>query len=291
MAFRPFQLKPGEGLRGGLIRIVNRIAKKSATLPDFRTGKAEETIHEARLLIKLLRAIVGMAGTALGKAAGQRIKTCLRAAARSLAGPRDAAVLASTLSKLARKASGNRRQADYILAGEELDRNLTVTDEAAARRKLAVASRYLERTTLLFGRGAERTAPLWPSAAECNCAAARACRKAMKRAFSSGRADDFHDWRKKAKRFFLQLGVMENLPGQRRGAAAGLLNKLQSKLGTHHDLVMLEEHLKKNPAFPNQPDLQWKILRDIRHQRRDLEKELKPLGKKCRRVCAEWLKT
>jgi CHAD domain-containing protein len=291
MVFRPFQLRLGEGLHVGLIRIVNRIAKKSTTLPNFRAGKAENAIHEARLLIKFFRTMVWMARPALGRAACRRVRAPLRAAARSLAGPRDAAVLASTLSKLARKASGNRRRSGYALAGEALARNLTATDEATAQRKLTAAGRHLERADLLFRRGVEKTALPWSSAAERDRAAARSCRKAMKRAFLSGQAADFHEWRKGAKRFFFQLCVMENLPGRSRRQAAGLLDRLQSRLGSHHDLTVLEEHLRKNSSLSVRPDLTRTILRDIRRQRTALEKKLKPLGKRCRRACAEWVKT
>ncbi|MCE0498125.1 MAG: CHAD domain-containing protein [Methylacidiphilales bacterium] len=290
MSFGPFQLRPGEELRPGLIRIVDQIAKKSAALPGFRSGKADEAIHEARLLVKLLRALVWMARPALGRGVGQRIRSHLRAAASCLADPRDAAVLASTLSNLAGRVSGDWRRASYALAAEALSRTLTAPGDGLVRRNLTTSSHHLGQVNLLFRRGAEKTALPWPSATKRGRAAVRSCRKAMKRALSSRRADDFHQWRKKAKRLLFQLRVAEIAPDPSGRKIIELVDKLQARLGDHHDLVVLEEHLRKNSILSNRPNSARNVFKDIHRQKRAIEKRLIPLGRRCRRVCEERLK-
>ena len=290
MSFRSFQLRPGEELRPGLIRIVARIAKKSTALSGFRAGKSEVAIHEARLLVKLLRALVWMARPALGRGACQRIRPHLRAAACCLAESRDATVLASTLSSLARRVSGDRRRAGYALAAEALARNFAAPGDASVRRKLAATSRHLGLVNLLFRRGAEMTILPWPGAVKRNRAAALACCRAMRRAFLSGRASDYHKWRKKAKRLLLQLRVVEVDPDRSMREAIELVDKLQSRLGDHHDLVMLEGDLWKNSFLSNRPDSARNVLKHIHRQKKALEKRLGPLGRRCRRACVERLK-
>jgi CHAD domain-containing protein len=286
MAFRPFQLRPGEELRNGLVRIAALIWKKAGTLPGFRARKGEAAIHEARLLVKLLRALVWMARPALERSTCHRIGRHLRAAAACLADSRDAAVLTSTLSSLSRKSSGNRSRAGYALAREALAEKLAAPGEASVRRKLAATARHLSRAGLLFQRGAEKTARPWPSAIKRERAAARSCGRAMERALSTRRAGDFHEWRKKAKRLLFLLRVTEMAPDPARREAVDLLDQLQSKLGDHHDLVVLEGHCRKSSLLSKRPHSARNVLAHIRRRKTALEKKVERLSRRC--PCLLW---
>jgi CHAD domain-containing protein len=289
MAFRPFQLRPGEELRNGLVRIVALIGNKAEILPGFRAGNGEAPIHEARLLVKLLRALVWMARPALEKSASHLIRKHLRSAAACLADSRDAAVLTSTLSNLSRQASGSRSQAGYALAKEVLAAKLTAPGEASVRRKLAVTARHLAQASLLFQRGAETTPRPWPSMLKRERVAARSCDKAMKRALSTCRAGDFHEWRKTAKRFLFLLRVTETAPGPARRKEVDLFDQLQSKLGDHHDLVVLEGHFRKSALLSKRRHAARNVLGHIRRRKAVLEKQTEHLGRRCHRAGAEWL--
>jgi CHAD domain-containing protein len=171
-----------------------------------------------------------------------------------------------------------------------LARNFATPDDTALRRDLACSSRHLGKVGLLFRRGAEKAVRPWPGAAKRHRAAARSCHHAMKRALSSNRADDFHEWRKKAKRLLLLLRVVELAPDRPMREAIELVDKLQSRLGYHHDLVVLEGHLDKNSFLSQQASAARNVLGHIHRQRAVLEKRLGPLGRRCHRAFARRLK-
>jgi CHAD domain-containing protein len=73
----------------------------------------------------------------------------------------------------------------------------------------------------------------------------RACRKAMKRATATERADDFHAWRKAVKNLWYQLRLIERIVS---GLTAEIeeFRELETALGEEHNLAVFRTRLRRD---------------------------------------------
>jgi CHAD domain-containing protein len=211
-----------------------------------------ELIHEGRLLIKRVRALLWFAHPTLSLAAYARARARLRRAAGLLADQRDLAVMQVTLEQLARKASKARDRAALAQILRSLVRNSAAGEapEKALRQTLQKAMGILRQSVDEIQRGAAGRAA-WPSPSERLAEAFRATRQAGKKARRTGKDADFHEWRKKAKRLLYQLELTQAGPGRRMARAMKRVGKLQDKLGAHHDGVVVEDRLRRLLPVPS----------------------------------------
>jgi len=236
---------PHEKVKDGFARVLGEISVRARSLTRSREPTGE-LIHEARLLIKRVRALLWFARPALGLAAYARARARLRKAAGLLADQRDLEVTQATLEKLARKASKTRDRAALAQILRSLVRNSAAgqAPEKALRQMLQKAVGILCRSAAeIRPHAAGRTA--WPSPSGRLAEAFRAMRRAGKQARRTGKDADFHTWRKKATRLLYQLELTRAGPRQRRARALKRVGKLQDKLGAYHDGVVVEDRLRR----------------------------------------------
>lgn len=233
---------------------------------------AEERVHGARQRLKRARSLTRVLEPALGGEAGD-LRRSLSAAARLLAGARDADAAAASARGLRETVAG-ADDAGFAAVVARLDRTAeeahrTATPIEEVDRRLATIAATVDAAAgpvdgaALFDRALHRTY--------------RKGRKAMRQARSSLATPDLHEWRKQAKGLWhlLRYG-RARLPAEARRLAARL-ERLGDVLGLDHDHAMLAEKLALSP---NGDPALMRQLSIIATERKRLEDEAFALGAK-----------
>ena len=137
-------LHPHESASAGLARIVRQLVEGALALIERPTGEPDEDIHEIRISIKRLRALLLLIRPVVADKSFERENARLRNAARRLAVSRDAAVARKTLLALAKSADGKRERAAFARVLQGFHRTVEppdTTDRGAALREVAAALR------------------------------------------------------------------------------------------------------------------------------------------------------
>jgi CHAD domain-containing protein len=246
-----FQFKRKESVRKAVRRLAQRGINKA--LGDLAHCGRIEAVHEVRKEIKQLRALLRVVRAAMNESDYRRYSKRLREAARLLAAARDARVRVSALAGLTshfKPALAPRpfRRIRSILAADcrkeqaEMSRSQAARDVGRILKSLfgKVASLRLERSGWsALGPGVQRSF--------------RAGRQGYQLARKAGSPDVFHEWRKRVKDLYYQVGLLRPIWPEQMAAAEAELRRLGQWLGDDHDLVLLAgpsalERLKKKAA-------------------------------------------
>jgi CHAD domain-containing protein len=222
-----------------------RIKEALECLDDCRRGEA---IHCARKEIKKVRAVLRLVRTKIPKKDFRRLIRLLREAADHLAAPRDALVKANTLRDLARHFKEQLSPGAFRHVRAKLHRTFDEEMKCfgkrhtarAVRRKLRCVTKELGRLDVR-GKG-------W-----------KALRSGVKSAYGEGRrayqsvrqdpsAENFHEWRKRAKDLGYQVTLLRPVRPEQIDAIARELEALGEYLGDDHDLVVLRATVEKQRA-------------------------------------------
>ena len=101
-------------------------------------------------------------------------------------------------------------------------------------------------------------------------------RRAMTRARTRGRADDFHEWRKQVKYLRHQFGLLRRVWPDVLEAMEDTADELGERLGADHDLAVLRERVETEPSLA--PPARRALLRRIDDRRKDHQHEALVLG-------------
>lgn len=231
-------------------------------------GPLAERIHEARKRIKRVRAVLAL--TEKNEHQTELRNACRRAAAQ-LAGPRGHAALLSTYERLVtlepacdngelRRELHARATGVTAEAPDFLDAAATCLQEA---RHIAKSIEVRGEGFAAIERGFRATY--------------RRAREALSVARASGKATDFHAFRKPCKRHFYQLRLLVDVWPAVIEARAAELDRTGELAGDHHDLSLLRDevtHIIGGEAAKS-------VVQQIEHCERDLEKQLLALGELC----------
>jgi CHAD domain-containing protein len=223
-----------------LVRFLSAISRQARHLPRESGTSLDERIHGVRLLIKQTRALLWLIRLQMANSTADAIKADLRQAAQLLAGNRDRLAVQTALHRSARAVSKKGDQAVLEEAGE-----LFANDHPQPRfyrrelqKKLRSASRILAKSVDSFRRVIGQAPPdlsLFPRLAK----ARKTVRKAGKKVRRTNRAPDFHLWRKRVKRLLAIEKMIVPNRGKKTRRRWKTLDKLQNRLGVHHDLVLV----------------------------------------------------
>jgi CHAD domain-containing protein len=241
-----YVLNPDKEVGSEVLRILGEISSRGQFLAKGGHNATEEFIHEARLLIKRLRALLWFEQPALGSILYNRTRTRLRQAAALLAGERDLTVTRKTLDKIAQKASSehDEKTVEEIVNPQGANSPVAVEGASTTRRILREAMGILRQSVAEVGRRTRKN-DAWPKASARLAAAVRAMKKSSKRAQRTGKDVDFHTWRKKAKQLLYVLELTQVAPKYQLGRRIQCVAKLESTLGDYHDFVMAGERIQQ----------------------------------------------
>jgi len=241
-----FALRSDESVAAGLRRLaVERLDLCRARLRDPAAwGGLERAVHEARTDLKQLRALLRLSGAALGKTVAKRENAALRDAGRALAGPRDATVSVAALTALAPGATQAMDPAAFEAVRQHFVQARAAhdgADGAALRATMDAVARALDDVR-------SRAADSWRFEGR----GFSIIRQGLKKTYKRGRrgfraaceapsAEALHEWRKRVKDLWYQLGVLEPAWPSVLESYSGDLKTLSDVLGDEHDQAMLKQ--------------------------------------------------
>lgn len=235
-----FALKPDRRIE----RQLRRIAGKQ--LERAREGLAGEpshtAIHDARKRVKKVRAILRLVEKEKRPRPRRKAEKRLRRVAHALSRFRDADAIIETFDTLRKRYPRRLPEHTYAIIHRHL---------AGAKARVDAEARkahVLERAAAALGR-ARRLSRRWPlpsihhrDLARLVKRSYRAARAAMRRALSSNTADDTHRWRKRSKRLWYHVRLLQG-PASGLQSLARDLKRLDTLLGDDHNLLVLRTEL------------------------------------------------
>ena len=269
-----------ESVSAGLRRIVDELIKSAIARIKRPSTDREEDLHQVRLAIKRLRAILRLLRPLVSKTFFKRENARLRSAARRLARLRDLAVARRTLEQVTGKLASHSQD---VAIQEVFESFLAQTPASSHYEKdrenaLRLAARALAQTHRAF-----HALPLpdrdWKTIEPGLKKLYRQNQTWMKRALSSDKDEDFHEWRKRVKYYFYLLKMLTPMWPSRLGKTVKHLDRLQDKLGKDHDLVVLKSFLVKHPSNTGNRTPVGQVVECLEKRSAKFRKQSMALGK------------
>ncbi len=259
----PYRLKRKESVADGSRRIALGRAARALERLDEAGADGNEAAHGVRKDLKKLRAVLRLVRGGLDDDFYRAHNRRFRDAGRLLSEARDARVKLETLAELGERYRDEIPEQPSslwrgMLEGELRQAAEEGDQESGARAQEARASIAAGIEDLaewpIHGHG-------WRLLEGGLLRGYRESRKAMKRARSSGRAEDVHEWRKRTKDLWYHLRLLRNSWKPVIGELADQAHDLTDLLGDHHDLTVLAEDLDSRRAIREQEQIRGLIER------------------------------
>jgi len=266
-------LRRRESVRNGLVRLGRRHAHAALHhIEHPKKADRTEDIHQVRVQIKRLRALLRLLKPVTDVETVKRENTRLRDASKMLSGFRDAFVAGETLKSIFQDtAPGRMSDAARLLgvkhrrAKSKADLDLALKEAARTLRRIADEFRTLPFST----RG---WAALAPGLEDSYRRARREFERCEKRG-AGHLGDCFHNWRKRVKDLGYQLELLENLPPGEIHPLRKNIRRLGTLLGEDHDYLVFADQVR-------QRENHYLGLANFRPVRKRLKRRLKVLRAK-----------
>jgi CHAD domain-containing protein len=251
-------------------------------LTDGVKADPVEAVHEARKALKMERALLRLARSALKTRLRRRENAALRDAAGLLSGTRDADVMLQALDGVAQCYAGQVPESTIkaVRSQVEAERELLRAHPDGARAIVTTAEELrairgrLDRWTLKTGGWKAISGGLeW---------AYRRGRKAYALARRDPTDENLHEWRKRAKDLWYDLRLLEPTAPRLLHGEVKAAHELADLLGDDHDLAVLHETVS-GVAAQIAADV-GPVLALIDHRRERLQEQAFASG---RRIYAE----
>lgn len=272
----PYRIDPRRNLGKEVHNLVIVHLDEAARTLEYRPDGLHAAIHVARKKFKLVRNLYRLFQT-IDPDGCRRQNKRLRNIARDLSRLRDATALIETADHLAehvlnedegrvlanaRSALSARRER---IAGTEMDLHATVTN-AAALCRVAIAEAGILKTDATRGEAARQLARGWSKSLLCAKAAMNICE-------GNGHAEAFHDLRKAAQAYWMNLSLFRDLWPSAFTAKQTQAKSLADILGHENDLSVLTALIDEDPELfgdgVDQSFLLAIIIRRQQHLRRE----------------------
>ena len=271
-----FAFHPHETVEKGFMRILKQMAALAVVVAQPSKGKLSDSVHNTRVLIKRLRALLWFASPTISQSKMNRAKASLQKASHLLATHRDLVVTRSILQMLSRKTSNRTYRKKLIeISNESTDTPATYAKTVQA---LLQAAAILLETIKTLERHLEKHSH-WPTAAKRVSQAFVATKKAGKRALKSHGPAQFHEWRKKTKRLLYLLQLTQIFLDTRTSRLIAKVDEIQAKLGDYHDSVVVQDHFQKNPPDGATPLLIIHSLKLLETRKHHLREEVQTIAR------------
>ena len=261
-----FKFKKKESVAKAVRRLCNDCVEEA--LKGFQERDKLEGVHSARKEIKKLRALMRLVRKEIGEGLYRKRTEALREAAQCLAAPRDAQVKLQTMEALVAHFKGQVSAHSVDKMRQMLKQKCR--EEAAAfpnKEPARMAKRILRKQLAKFeslpihGKG---WSVIGPGVKQSYSAG----RRAYEVARETPSAENFHDWRKRAKDLWYYIQLLEPIWPEQMCAVSRELDELGEFLGDDHDLDMLKLIVGKKsicPEFEKEAELLTGLI-DSRQQ-------------------------
>jgi adenylate cyclase len=243
-------LEHGEALTAGIHRMFAEQLSLAIYELSHTEGSLDTAVHEARKCIKRTRSLLRLIRPAIPKIYSSENRR-LQQVGRSLSALRDSQVLLDTLSDL-RKPEDTDGHSDSQLQEKfeavcELLRNrkqsVTQTLQEQGGRQRAIDQLTEARATLHDSSLQKADSKLTIRQL---ASVIKRGKKAYANAYDDPTADNFHNFRKRAKDLRYQLGVLSNLWPDVFDAYVSSAKDLEQTLGDDHNLAVLTDVVKEH---------------------------------------------
>lgn len=288
ISLRDPRLHPGEPLPVGISRIAVGQADRAIRALTKSGSDFDDALHRARRAIKRLRAVLRLVRDEIGNEMYRDENQTLRNTARKLGGARDSFVLIVTLERIIDDyrdllAPGAFEDTDQYLRARH---RAAIDDLMSNRQALGHVVATLETARTRFESWATALRPDARAFIRDEYAAVapglervyRRSRSDLGRVISKGTDGTFHEWRRNAKYLRYQLETLEPIWPDVVGGHAARLNELGEVLGIDHDLFVLADCVREDPAACPSPKARRLLVALVDEARADLQEEALTLG-------------
>lgn len=241
-----------------------------------------EAVHEARKALKMERALLRMARSALKPGLRRRENAALRDAAARLSGTRDADVMLEALGGLAKRYAGQVPEATLTAIRGQLEaERVRLQAQPDGERAIETAA---EELRAVRGRldAWRLQADGWKAISGGVRWAYRRGRRAFALAQREPTDENLHEWRKRAKDLWYDLRLLEPTAPRLLHGEVKAAHELSDLLGDDHDLAVLHDTLRGGAS--GVPVDLGPVLALIDHRREQLREQAFASG---RRIYAE----
>jgi CHAD domain-containing protein len=260
----------GAGLQRISEELIESISDHNMPAKD---GRGEYT-HTVRTTIKRLRALLRLIRPVTGDGFFDRENERLRRAARRLALARDIDVALHTLKTLSVSGESKRQAVAAATAGlEKKARPQQNIDEALNEVWTDLEQTKLNLRRRLMAKGE------WQLIEAGLRDVYRQSRKRMDAAFRDGEDEGFHKWRIRVKNLYYELKMLEQVWPKRIDKMTSRLSKLQDKIGSDHDVVVLKGLLRQDPEAFGGTETVERVVRCLNDRSQKLRRASEPLGR------------
>ena len=274
-----FRLKRRKHLNRQVARVVARELESAVATIKAAPLRSARSVHTVRKHLKKARAIVRMLEEEFGKDFKPLIGR-LRGAARRLSAFRDADVCLETLDAL----RGRYPRVLTPAVTGSVQRALEAHRRRARSRlehALPVVLSMLRASAAPISRGVRHAAD--PEAVREGMARGyRRARKALETTTLAGeRGGDaaLHRWRRRVKDHWYQMRLLEGLDAH-AGPRVRALKRLETWLGDHHNLVVLDDLVQRSPSRFGSGSSVAAVLGCIDRRKAALERRFRDRGTK-----------
>ena len=271
-----YELKSDEKLSDGLRRIVRKQIDKALENLRPTVRSRDVAVHEARVCIKKIRAILLLSKHSLGNDIFDLEDTAYRDAARALAKARDSAAMLEILDQLIEHFS------------ETLARDVFTTVKATLKRsqklKQPAQSHAMTKAAKALRQARQRIDD-WPriehqqTLRDLKLVFKRG-RTSFAKAYEQPSVENFHEWRKQVKHLLYLARVLGSLWSQMMAVLAAELKALAKLLSEDHDLALLREEVSQQlEETENRAEIEG-LLALIDQRRNELQVTARFLGKR-----------
>jgi CHAD domain-containing protein len=273
---RAFRLLSDEPLGKGIARIAHgRIGHALDELGGATESSPEEAVHEARKDVKKLRALLRLVGSGTSGRVRRRENEALRDVGRSLSGVRDADVMLATLADLEEGFPGDLPPEAAGALREQLEahrRGMTLDGAESAALELA---RIRDRVRTWTPRGDD--VGVVRQGLERGY---RRGRRALREARREPTAENLHEWRKRAKDHWYNLGILRDVWPPVMEPLADAAHQLSERLGEDHDLEVLLDFARSRAIGLDGADRVVALTAVVESRREGLRAEAFALGER-----------
>lgn len=243
---------------------------------DLRSKDVESFdrgVHSARKKMKRLRGLLRLVRDEVGHRTFREENVVLRDTARTLAGMRDAWVLAATVQDI-------RERYSDLLDDETFARpEAWLLQRHEARRRIVTGAVVTNAiTTLSTARSRFAHYPIDEAIRDDYGAIAGGIhrvyargRRGLARASESHSVEDLHEWRKRVKYLRYQMEALSPLYPSLIEPTATSLDHLGELLGDDHDLAVLADVIMQHPESCRDERERWMLVALIHEQRTRLQ--------------------
>jgi CHAD domain-containing protein len=271
---------PNEAVEKGFVRILEQLAGCTAMIVPRSPRKLADSVHNARVLIKRLRAYLWFAKPVFSLSEMTQAKSSFQVASHLLAAQRDLVVTRSILQMLSRKTPNLPYRKALIRLSRNSNGTAIIPGETIQTLG-QVAAIILQTIKEIIAH--VKVHSQWPATSDRMTQAFHATKKAGERALKRDDPGQFHVWRKRAKRLLYLLQLTQTAPCKRTARLLARVDELQEKLGDYHDSVVVQDHLQKKTPDKSTPLLVRHSVNLLEKRKRHLREDVRKIAKQLNR--------